>query len=145
MPKTNAAEMRAARHIADLLAADIGTIGSVSTEPRFDGVALLEDGVMFGYVDADGTPYLRANEATAAHFHGLGSSRHPQMPYWSIPPSVSGDLARLRQAADEAADLAHLAYSFGLSERYARLERVHEESAGRSNVTHLFPLSLLTD
>lgn len=102
--------------IAQLLVTDLADIGDVSFEPRLTGMALLEDGVMFGYVDNDGTPYLRATEQTAARFHALGSVKHSEMPYWSIPHGISADKGTLHEIAYEAAEAAHLAFSFDISD-----------------------------
>jgi len=103
-----------------LLARDLLAIGSVTVERRFQGWALLDDDVMFGFVDHHGTAYLRASAAIAEYFHELGSSKHPEMPYWSIPESIATDIDRLRHYAYEASDNAHIAISFGISDGQTR-------------------------
>jgi TfoX/Sxy family transcriptional regulator of competence genes len=74
-------EVVTSQGIAELLASALAPIGDISLEPRLQGVALLDDGVMFGYVDATGTPYLRATAMSAPRFHALGSTKHPEMQY----------------------------------------------------------------
>lgn len=101
---------------AQLLTEDLGAIGSVSWAPRLDGYALFEDGVMFGFVAQDCTPYLRANAASAARFHDMGSTKHAEMPYWSVPRSAIADVGLLRELAYESADAAHIAASFGIDD-----------------------------
>ena len=102
-----------------LLAADLHSIGSISYQPRLGGYALLEDGVMFGFVAADGVPYLRATAATAGRFHDLGATKHADMPYWTIPAAIAADRAVLCELAYEAADLAHMAFLFGIDDEPA--------------------------
>jgi len=55
----------------------------------------------------------------------LGSAKHSETPYWPIPHSLAADLVRLRDMAYEAADLAHLAFSFdiGQAEQMDRMVR----------------------
>ena len=77
-------EVVTSQGIAELLASALAPIGDISLEPRLQGVALLDDGVMFGYVDATGTPYLRATAMSAPRFHALGSTKHPEMQYLSL-------------------------------------------------------------
>ena len=109
-------EVVTSQGIAELLASALAPIGDISLEPRLQGVALLDDGVMFGYVDATGTPYLRATAMSAPRFHALDSTKHPEMQYWSIPHSLAADIPRLRELAFDAADAAHLAFSFDIDE-----------------------------
>lgn len=109
-------DLTAAEAVAGLLARDLAPIGVITQERRLSGIALLEDGVMFGYVDADGTPFLRTTLATAQRFHALGSRKHPEMRYWSIPHSIASDNSQLLEAAYESADAAHLAFSFNVDD-----------------------------
>ena len=124
--------------ITALLVRDLAPIGSVSYERRLNGFALFEDGVMFGFVEADGTAYLRATSATAEQFHRRGGHKHPEMPYWSVPNSVAGDIGILCDLAYQAADNAHLAASFGIDD-------VAPEPEARpfSGVTGMMRLALL--
>lgn len=105
-----------AQTVADLLIKDLAPIGDLTQERRLSGIALLEDGVMFAYIDADGTPFLRTTHVTARQFHALGSKKHPEMRYWEIPHGIAADIARLREAAYQAADAAHLAFSFTIDD-----------------------------
>jgi len=91
------------------LAKDLAVIGSVTCVERFDGWALLDAGVMFCFVDQNNTIYLRAGERTAARFADLGSTKHPDMPYWTLPAAAQEDVEMTRDLAYEAADIAHLA------------------------------------
>jgi len=94
---------------ARMLAKDLAVIGSVTCVERFDGWALLDAGVMFAFVDDQNIVYLRAGKRTAARFAELGSAKHPDMPYWTLPVAAHDDVEMIRDLAYEAADIAHLA------------------------------------
>lgn len=102
--------------VAALLVRDLVTIGSVTYSTRLTGYGLFEDGVMFGFVEADGTFYLRATARTAEYFNSRGATKHREMPYWSVPDAVASDIQVLRDLAYQAADNAHLAASFGIDD-----------------------------
>ncbi len=113
---------KTAEVVAQLLTEDLQPVGSVTYSRRLTGYALLEDGVMFGFVTEDGEAYLRASAATAAQFHAMGSAKHPQMPYWTIPAAAAADLAHLCELAYEAADMAHIAILFGIDDEAAVID-----------------------
>jgi hypothetical protein len=48
----NHSEVATSHRVAELFANDLTPIGDVTLEPRLRGFALLEAGIMFGYVDA---------------------------------------------------------------------------------------------
>lgn len=102
-----------ARAIADQLAEQLAAIGDVAVAPRFNGYALLENEVMFAFVDEDGVAYLRAGVTSAQRFASLGGTKHVEMPYWSIPTRVLNDAELLLELAYQAADIAHLAADTG--------------------------------
>ena len=102
--------------ITQCLVKDLAAIGSVSYAAQFNGFALFEDGVMFGLVDEESTVYLRASLQTGERFSQMGSVKHAELPYWSLPEVLSSDLATLRALAYEAADNAHIAASFGIDD-----------------------------
>lgn len=106
---------------ARLLTQDLAVIGCISCVERFDGWALLDSGVMFGFVDQDNVVFLRASELSALRFATLGATKHQDMPYWTVPVDASTDLGMLRDLAYEAADAAHLAVADQFSSRVAEL------------------------
>jgi|GEM_PF-5373107 len=101
---------------ARLLADDLRTIGAVTCAPRLNGYALFEDGVMFGLVENDGTVFLRTNTISAERFHELESTKHGELPYWTVPRVALHNIVLLRELAYEAADTAHIAASFGIND-----------------------------
>jgi len=109
-------ELDQAEIITNLLIKDLEPIGSVTAARRLHGFALFEDGVMFGFVEQDGTIYLRATMRTAERFNQLGSTKHAEMPYWSVPMAIASNVHALRDLAYQAADNAHLAASFGIED-----------------------------
>lgn len=106
---------------ARLLAQDLAVIGCISCVERFDGWALLDSGVMFGFIDNTNVAFLRASELTALRFADLGATKHRDLPYWTVPAQASTDLVMLRDLAYEAADAAHLAVADRFSNRIAEL------------------------
>lgn len=94
---------------ARILTRDLAAIGAVRCVERFDGWALLEGPVMFGFVDNTNQVFLRTNELTAQRFSAFGGTKHPHMPYWTVPERVGANLDLLRDLAYEAIDAAHLA------------------------------------
>lgn len=95
--------------IARMLTQDLAVLGAVSCVQRFDGWALLEESIMFGFVDNNRQVFLRANELTAQRFAAFGGVKHPDMPYWTVPSQAEADLGMLRELAYEAVDAAHIA------------------------------------
>ena len=94
--------------VARLVCEDLAAIGTVSAKPRLSGAAILEKDVMFGFVEADGTVFLRADARTAKRFNELGGHKHTEMPYWSVPACIACDRNLFAEIAYEAADIAHL-------------------------------------
>jgi len=96
--------------VARLVCEDLESIGNITVSSRLSGAALLEDDVMFGFVEADGTVFLRTDMRTAKRFSDLGGTKHPEMPYWSVPASVACDRLLFSEIAYEAVDVAHLEF-----------------------------------
>ena len=117
--------------MARLLVEDLRSIGSVSAQQNLSGYAVYEDGVSFGLIDHDGIVYLRTCTRSALRFQALGSTKHPHLNYWSLPDRAKADVSLLRELAIEAAEISHIAASFGIDEIDVRDVSAPRTAAGR--------------
>ena len=95
----------AAESTAQRLVGELSPLGPVESKKMFGGHGLFCESVMFGLVDPQGAPFLRA-DGVAQRFQDLGSHKHGRMPYWSIPAVVLDDQDELVRWATEALGVA---------------------------------------
>ncbi len=81
--------------MAAVLLEELKPLGDVTRRAMFGGHGIFADGVMFGLVDSEGTPFLRADDDSPPD----GSVRHGRMPYWSVPDDLLDAPDRLRERA----------------------------------------------
>ncbi len=109
MGEKGARQTAAGAAMAERLRDDLAALGNVTTKKMFGGHGVFEDGIMFALVDSQGTPYLRADDATSSTFEQAGAQRHGKMPYWTIPSPVLDDERTLVEWADRALGTARTA------------------------------------
>lgn len=103
------------RELATAFANDLAPIGPVQTRAQFGGVALVLDGVQFGFVEY-GRLYLRVDDQSRPEFERAGSEPFQfaskggrsvvASSFYSTPAEVLADPARLIQWARAAHQVA---------------------------------------
>lgn len=107
MGEKGARKSEAGEAMAATLVDELAPLGDVTRRSMFGGHGIFADGVMFGLVDSDGTPFLREAAASPPD----GSVRHGRMPYWSVPEELIDAPDQLRELAGRSLDAARAARS----------------------------------
>lgn len=81
---------------ADAFMAKLKSMEGISTKAMFGGFGFMYATKMFGFVDAKGNVFLKANDSNRGDFEKAGAEKHHRMPYYTIPEAVMTNARSLK-------------------------------------------------